>query len=165
MEAWGKDRKGGSSVFTSEELVAMPESRLTPELVARYKESGAWRSITLDGYLAGAVAQDPNRLAAVSVDGETGELTASVDYGELDGLVDRLVSGFSGLGVGPGDTVSLMLPNRLEFGALVFAISRLGAVYSGIPVAYGERDVAFMLRRARTKVLVVPAGYRRADHV
>lgn len=152
-------------MFTSEELVAIPESRLTPELVTRYREERAWRDVTLDGYLAAAVAAGPDRLAAVSVDGQTGERTAPASYGELNELVDRLVGGLSRVGVGPGDTVSLMLPNRLEFGALIFAISRLGAVYSGIPVSYGEKDVAFMLRRARTKVLVIPSGFRRTDHV
>ena len=150
---------------TSKDLVVMRESRLTPELVARYVEEGAWRGVTLDCYLAWAARENPDKLAAVSVDGQTGERTASVRYGELDGLVDRLAGGLARLGVGAGDTVSLMLPNRLEFGALIFALSRLGAVYSGIPVSYGEKDVAFMLRRARAKVLVVPSGYRQADHV
>lgn len=150
---------------TSQDLVVMPESRLTPELVARYREEEAWREVTLDGYLAEAAAEGPSRLAAVSVDGETGERTASINYGGLNDLVDRLASGLSHLGIGPGDTVSLMLPNRLEFGALIFAVSRLGAVYSGIPVSYGEKDAAFMLRRARTKVLVVPSGFGQVDHV
>lgn len=150
---------------TSEDLVAMRESRLTAELVARYVEEGSWRSETLDCYLAWAARESPNKLAAVSVDGQTGERTASIRYGELDGLVDRLVGGLARLGVGAEDTVSIMLPNRLEFGALIFALSRLGAVYSGIPVSYGEEDVAFMLRRAQSKVLVAPSGYRQADHI
>lgn len=143
----------------------MPESRLTPELVARYREERAWREVTLDGYLAEAAAEGPDKLAAVSVDGETGERTASTSYGELNDLVDRLAGRLSRLGIRRGDTVSLMLPNRLEFSALIFAVSRLGAVYSGIPVSYGERDAAFMLHRARTKVLVVPSRFGRADHV
>jgi cyclohexanecarboxylate-CoA ligase len=121
--------------------------------------------VTLDGYLAAVVAEGPDRLAAVSVDGLTGERTASASYSELNELVDRLAGGLSHVCVGPGDTVSLMLPNRLEFGALIFAISRLGAVYSGIPVSYGEKDVAFMLRRARTNVLVIPSRFRGMDHV
>ena len=114
-------------MFTSEELVAIPESRLTPELVTRYRQEGSWRDMTLDGYLAAALAAEPDKLAAVSVDGQTGERKASASYGELNELVNRLVGGLSRLGVGPGDTVSLMLPNRVEFGALIFAVSRLGA--------------------------------------
>ena len=57
--------KGGLSMFTSEELVAIPESRLTPELVTRYGKEGAWREVTLDGYLAAATAAGPDKLAAV----------------------------------------------------------------------------------------------------
>lgn len=149
----------------SQDLITLPESRLTHELAARYQEEGAWRDITLDGYLSKAAAKNPDRLAGVSVDGKTGERAASMSYAELDGLVDRLVGGLSGLGVKREDTVSLMLPNRLEFAALIFAISRLGAVYSGIPISYGENDAAFMLRRARSKVMVVPSDDDRSVHV
>ncbi len=151
-------------MVTSQDLITLPESRLTPELVTRYGEEGSWRDITFDGYLSKAAAKHPDKLAAVSVDGKTGERASSISYGELDVLVNRLVGGLSGLGVERGDTVSLMLPNRLEFAALIFAVSRLGAVYSGIPVSYGEKDVAFMLRRARSKVLVIPSDDRGADH-
>jgi cyclohexanecarboxylate-CoA ligase len=58
-----------------------------------------------------------------------------------------------------------MLPNRHEFGALIFAIAELEAVYSGIPVTYGPREVGFMLKRAGSRVLVVPSSFRGIDHV
>lgn len=152
-------------MFTSEELVEIPESRLTSDLVARYKEEEKWRDVTLGEYLAKAAAKDPEKIAAVSVDGQTGERKASISYGEFNELADRLAGGMAGLGVGRGDTVSLMLPNRLEFGALIFAIARLGAVYSGIPASYGESDVSFMLGRAQTKMFVVASGESKTDHV
>jgi cyclohexanecarboxylate-CoA ligase len=143
----------------------MPESRLTPELVDKYRDEGAWRDLALGSYLADAADAYPDRLAAVSVDGQTGERTASISYTELDALANRLAGGLSRLGVGSGDAVCVMIPNRLEFGALVYAIARLGAIYSGIPVSYGQKDVAFILQRTEAKVLVVPSGFRRTNHV
>ena len=150
---------------TSEELVARPESRLTPELVEKYQAEGAWRDVALGNYLAEAAATTPDRLAAVSVDGQTGERIGSVSYADMTTMADRLAGGLSRLGVGPGDAVCVMLPNRLEFGALIYALVRLGAVYSGISVSYGHKDVAFIVQRTRAKVLVVSSGFRSTNHV
>ena len=150
---------------TSEELVARPESRLTPELVEKYQAEGAWRDVALGTYLAEAAEATPGRLAAVSVDGQTGERIGSVSYADMTTMADRLAGGLSRLGVVSGDAVCVMLPNRLEFGALIYALVRLGAVYSGIPVSYGQKDVAFIVQRTRAKVLVVSSGFRSTNHV
>ena len=150
---------------TSEELVARPESRLTPELVEKYWAEGAWRDVALGDYLAEATEAVPGMLAAISVDGQTGERIASISYADMTTTADRLAGGLSRLGVGAGDAVCLMLPNRLEFGALVYALMRLGAVYSGIPVSYGQKEAAFIVRRTRAKVLVVSSSFRSTDHV
>jgi cyclohexanecarboxylate-CoA ligase len=150
---------------TSEELVARPESRLTPELVEKYQAEGAWRDVALGNYLAEAAEDVADRLAAVSVDGQTGERIGSVSYADMTTMADRLAGGLSRLGVGPGDAVCVMLPNRLEFGALIYALVRLGAVYSGIPASYGQKDVAFIVQRTRAKVLVISSGFRSTNHV
>ena len=150
---------------TGEELVARPESRLTPELVEKDLAEGVWRDVALGDYLAEAAEVVPDRLAAVSVDGQTGERTGSVSYADMATMADRLAGGLSQLGVGRGDAVCLMLPNRLEFGALVYALGRLGAVYSGIPVSYGQKEAAFIVQRTRAKVLVVPSSFRSTNHI
>jgi cyclohexanecarboxylate-CoA ligase len=142
---------------TGSNLLSRPEVRLTPELVEEYRTMGAWRDVALGGYLSEATRRNPDGVAAVSVSGETGEETRAVTYAGLHGLADGLSCGLAGLGIGAGDAVSILMPNRLEFEALLFGILRLGAVYSGIPINYGPREAAFMLRRARSKVLVVPA--------
>ena len=48
-----------------------------------------------------------------------------------------LEAGLAALDVRPGDAVAVMTPNRWEFSALVFGISQLGGVYTGIPIAAG----------------------------
>jgi cyclohexanecarboxylate-CoA ligase len=157
--------KGGQNMTTSEELVARPESRLTPELVEKYRAEGEWRDRVLGSYLAEAAEATPDRLAAVSIDGQTGERTESISYTNMDAMVNRLAGGLSHLGVGLGDVVCVMLPNRLEFGALIYAIARLGAVYSGIPVSYGQKEATFIVQRTRAKVLVVPSGFRSTNYI
>ena len=139
-----------------------PGSRLQPGLIAEYRRTGVWRDRPLGGYLDDAVRAFPVRTAAVTVDAR-GERVQSLTYAELDDLSRRISAGLRGLGVGAGDTVSVMVPNCAEFSAIVFGIIRLGAVYSGIPVTYGRHEVEFMLARARTKVLVVVAEFYGQD--
>ncbi|MFN0072206.1 MAG: AMP-binding protein [Chloroflexota bacterium] len=141
-----------------------PDSRLTPEMIQDYCSTGAWRARSLGSYLREAVAAQPERQAAVGYDVHGDKLTA-LSYRDLADLVDRLAAGLLGLGVQPGDAVSAMLPNRVEFAALMFAIAEIGAVYSGIPAAYGQRESTFMVRRVKSKVLVVPDSYRNRNYV
>jgi cyclohexanecarboxylate-CoA ligase len=141
-----------------------PDSRLTPELIEHYHGTSAWRQRTLDSYLRDAVSACPEKQAAAGYDVQ-GNRLRSLTYRELDDLVERLAAGLVRLGVRPGDAVSVMLPNWVEFAALMFAIARIGAIYSGIPVAYGQREATFMVRRAKSKVMVVPSVYRNRNYV
>jgi cyclohexanecarboxylate-CoA ligase len=152
-------------VATGEDLLARPEVRLTPEMVEGYKATGAWSGRDLGSYLSDAARRVPDGVATVSVSGTTGEVMGSCTYSELDAMAERIAGGLARLGVEAGDTVSVMVPNRLEFSALLYGILKLGAVYSGIPINYGQREADFMLRRARAKVFVVPDDYRGTDFV
>lgn len=134
-----------------------------PERAAAYRAEGQWRGRPLHAELLDAAARRPEAVAAVSIDGGQGRVRDRVTYRELAELSARLAGGLAELGVRSGDTVSLMLPNRLEFGALVFAISRLGGIYSSIPTASGLREAGFMLRSTGAKVLVIPAAHRSTD--
>jgi cyclohexanecarboxylate-CoA ligase len=145
---------------TAEQLLARADTRLTPELASSYAEDGGWRGVPLSQYLHDAAAAAPDATAVVGYGGEDGRDRLAITYAELEALVDRLRGGLAELGVGPGDVVSIMLPNGPEFAALIWAVLGLGAVYSGIPASYGEREASFMVRRARAKVLVVPSSYR-----
>ena len=51
-------------------------------------------------------------------------------------------------------------PNWWQFVALHLAALRLGAITNPIMPIFRERELAFMLRLAETKVLVIPREYR-----
>jgi cyclohexanecarboxylate-CoA ligase len=140
------------------------DSRLTPTLLEHYRSTGAWRNRTLGSYLDEAVAAHPDVIAATGYDVH-GNRRGSMTYRELADLSDRLATGLMKCGIGPGDAISVMLPNWVEFAALMLAIARLGAIYSGIPAAYGQREASFMIRRVKSRVLIIPDRYRNRDYV
>lgn len=131
-----------------------PDSRLTPELVQQYVDSGAWTSTTLRSLLTDAAAERPDAVAAVDRTSVSG-IPLHVTYAELDARAHRYACGLHALGVRAGDSVAVMLPNQVDFAALIFAIAEVGAVYTGIPVAYGEREIEVILRRTGAGVVIV----------
>jgi len=129
----------------------------------RYRRLGWWRDITgLDELLA-AVRRHPDKAAVVSYrQGRT--LPVTITYGQLGKLIDRFAGSFRALGVGPGDVVTIQLPNSWEFPALVFGAMRAGAIPNPVPPIYREHELSFMLRHARSKVYVVPSGFGKFSH-
>lgn len=131
-----------------------PDSRLTAELAQQYADSGNWTATTLRSLLTAAAAERPNAVAAVdrssALDGPV-----ALTYAEFDERAHRFACGLRDLGVRAGDSVTVMLPNQIDFAALIFAIAEVGAVYTGIPVTYGKRDIEVILRRTGARVIVV----------
>src|SRR5690606_29207611 len=76
---------------------------------------------------------------------------------------ERAAAGLAGLGVGAGDVVSWQLPTWLESKVLVLALARLGAVQNPMLPIYREREVGFIVRQARSKLLVVPSTWAGFD--
>src|SRR5262245_23262370 len=70
----------------------------------------------------------------------------------------------SGLGIAPGDAIAFQLPNWWETIVVLLAAARMGAV--GVPVLpiHRRREVGFILRQTRARVLVIPGRYRDCDH-
>ena len=74
----------------------------------------------------------------------------SVSYGEFDARTDALAAGLADLGLQPGDVVSVMLPNRLEFLEAWWAILKAGAVFGAINPAFTATGWSFS-RRYRSR--------------
>lgn len=81
-----------------------------------------------------------------------------ITFAELDERTDRLASGLAGLGVGPGDKVATILPNRIETVELLLAVDKLGAVQ--VPLNYYLKGdfLEYQLADCNAEVLVVDEG-------
>jgi cyclohexanecarboxylate-CoA ligase len=128
-----------------------------------WRAAGWWEERSIRSLLTEAAQTHPDRLALVGH--RTDSDRVSRTYAEFDAGAHHAASVFASLGVAQGDAVVLMLPNWVEYPEMVFGINELGAVYAGIPVAYGERQAAAILRRSKAKVLVVPRRWRSTEHL
>ncbi|MDW5596540.1 AMP-binding protein [Conexibacter stalactiti] len=131
-------------------------TRRSPQ-ARRYTAEGLWEGRLLDALVREGAAAWPTRVALV--DGER-----RVTYGELARLVEQAAGALHALGVQRGDVVSFQLPNWLEAAVVHHATLRLGAVSNAIVPIYRAREVRFIARQSRAKVLVVPGVFRGFDH-
>jgi long-chain acyl-CoA synthetase len=78
-----------------------------------------------------------------------------IRYDELDGLAARCAGGLCGLGVTPGDCVTVALPNCPEFVAALFACARLRAILLPLnPQHASAAEMSYFVSDARAKVVV-----------
>ena len=84
-------------------------------------------------------------------------------FAEYRDAAERAAAGLAALGVAEGTVVSWQLPSWPESMVLVAALSRLGAVQNPILPIYREREVGFIARQARTRLIIVPPTFRGFD--
>lgn len=129
------------------------ESLLTEAKISTFTRSGMWRNKLLTDYLDEAATAHPHQLAIVD---RSGELT----YSAFKQLVDRAALGFIEMGVNHGDTISIQLPNRREWLIAHYAAVRIGAVTNPLIPIYRDREVEYMMKKSKTKLLVTAASFR-----
>jgi acetoacetyl-CoA synthetase len=114
-------------------------------------------------YAEHALRGEPGDVALVfrAEDGRRSELTVA----ELREQVGRARAGLSKLGVGVGDRVAALLPNRPETVVLFLAAASLGAVWSSAAPEFGVSSVLDRFRQIRPKVFVAVDGYRYGGKV
>lgn len=78
-----------------------------------------------------------------------------VTYSEMDCKSNRYAHALRAFGVSKGDRVVVMLPNRIEWPTLWFAIAKLGAVMVPINICYTPREVEYIISDTEAKFAVV----------
>lgn len=76
-------------------------------------------------------------------------------YSEMDRKSNSYAHALHAFGVRKGDRVGMMLPNRIEFPILWFAMAKLGAVMVPINIHYTPREVEFVLSDTQAKFAII----------
>ena len=85
----------------------------------------------------------------------------STTWSQFDQRVRRLINGLKDHGVGPGDTIAMMMGNRRECFEIFQACAHLGATYVPVNWHWVPDELAYVLEDADVQVLLV--GNRFTD--
>src|SRR5262249_17758080 len=103
-------------------------------------------------------ATGEGRLALITVD-ERG-VEASYTFEELKDLSDRLAAVLSEMGVGRGDRVAVLLPQRVETALAHLAAFQLGAISVPLSPLFRADALSYRLAHSGAKVVVTDAEHR-----
>ena len=76
------------------------------------------------------------------------------DYKTVAERVNRVAKGLQDMGVGPGDSVGLLLPNCPYYVLFYYAILRIGATVVNYNPLYAKREIARQIIDSKTRVMV-----------
>src|SRR5215467_16269809 len=141
-----------------EAIMPVFQTRLMPDLVERYMRSGHWGSETFFQILQQQATAHPAREVII-------DHRQRVTYGELCARVDRTAAALQHLGIGPGDVVTIQLPNWAEFAYVFFACERHGAVANQIGPDFRSREVEYILRFSESRAFVCPVTFRGFEYI
>ncbi|MDQ4491357.1 AMP-binding protein [Sinomonas sp. ASV486] len=128
-----------------------------PENAADFRTNRYWKDRLLIDYFDDAVAAHPDKVASIDASG-------AKTYREMADEVEAIAAGLVSLGVDAGDTVSIQLPNRHEWIVAHLATERVGAVTNALIPIYRDREIEYMAKKARAKVIFIPETFRGFDY-
>lgn len=131
------------------------QNPLTAERIAR--DGSLWSNKTIAQGCWEKAAQQPDDVA-IFLEGE-----ASITYGSIAEEARRLATGLRQLGLRQGDVISFQLPNWRESVAVDIAASALGLINNPIIPIYRDRELRFILKDARTRLIYIPEQVRSLE--
>ena len=132
-----------------------PEPHL--ERTKRYHAAGLWRRETIPELIAATTAAMPDKVSVRDASG------TALTYRELDEQSHRIAGFLASRGVGPGDIVTVCLPNWCQTVVAFCAILKLGAVINPISVTCGRAELAHVLGKCRSGALLIATRFRGID--
>ena len=136
----------------------MIELKPEPVFLQRYYQAGYWQDRSLAQWISDSAVLHADKIAVQDASGH------SISYRDLDDKAARLATFFQSRGVGPGDVVTMHLPNWWQTAVTTLATLKLGAVINPLPPTYGWKDLAFIMNKSQSKAVVVPGRFRSVDY-
>jgi fatty-acyl-CoA synthase len=105
------------------------------------------------------------KLATVPNSAAFFEREQSVSYRQFDMLIREKEVWLRHLGVTKGDIVALWMVNSIEWLALYFGLSRIGAILEPINTRFKSHEVSYILGKAKPQLLIMQPRFRSIDFV
>ncbi len=128
--------------------------------------SGLWSNKTLCGYLRQQAQERPGNLAALDQPNRaqlTGDAPIRLTYAELDRVSDAMAIDLMAGGVRHRDRIMVQMPNVVDLIVCYFAVSKLGAVISPLPVQYGRHEISSLAAVLQPSWFIGMANFRGSN--
>jgi acyl-CoA synthetase (AMP-forming)/AMP-acid ligase II len=143
-------------------IAATWELRATaPDLRARYAAEGLWTDDTLAGLIEAKVAEAPNLGFRIWSEAHP----TVTDVATVWERARRFANGLVARGVGVGDVVAFQFPNCTEAAIAFWGATAAGAVVVPVVHFYGPKELEYILRESRARVLVTADRFGHLDYV
>lgn len=86
-------------------------------------------------------------------------------YARLRDVVNRAAKAFLKLGIERGDRVAIWSINSYEWVVAQLATAKIGAVLVNINPAYRTHELEYVLRKSRSKVLLLVESFKRSNYL
>jgi len=130
-----------------------------PFIAAWQRELGLYAGRNMAQEMEASLARHAGTRVVFSMEHRIEETTA----GELWSESARIAAALAARGLRAGDVIVNQLPNCRETMLTFLAAMRLGLVLVPVVHIYGAAELAYVLKTARAKALVLPARWRNVD--
>lgn len=142
-------------------MMAEPASMMPPQLQDEWRKLGLWGDRSLGQAMTELAAARPD--VPLHFFGSEGERVTTLGAVHAEGR--QLAGSFHALGLRPGDTIAMQLPNCLENAALYQAAALLGCRLLPIVHIFGPHELGQILADSGAKALIVPDQWRGIDYL
>ena len=134
--------------------------------IAALTTAGHWGADTLHGLLARNASANPLRLAVKDQPNReqlVGDAPRALNWAELDRASDNLALQLQAAGLGEGDRVIIQLPNIAELLVMYYALSKMGAIASPVPVQYGSHELHHIVDTLKAAAMITVGRFRSSE--
>ena len=128
--------------------------------------AGSWGTDTLHSLLKRHAETQPQRLAVKDQpkrESLTGEASRSLSWLELNYASDNLARLLQAAGLGEDDRIIIQLPNVCELLVVYYAISKMGAIASPVPVQYGSHELQHMAQALDAAAMITISRFKDSE--
>ena len=137
-----------------------------PHRIADLTAQGRWGHKTLHGLLAVNARVRPNSLA-VKDQPNRAELTdqsaGALSWVELNRASDHLARSLQAAGIRADDRIIIQLPNIVELVVVYYALSKMGAIASPVPIQYGAYELQSVRKALGATAMISLSRFRQSE--
>lgn len=136
------------------------------ERIASLTAAGRWDTDTLHSLLARHARTQPATLAVKDQpnrDQLTGDAPLSLSWSELERASNQLALQLQAVGLGEDDRIIIQLPNITELLVTYYAISKMAAIASPVPVQYGSHELQHMAGALNAKAMITIGRFGKSE--